>query len=467
MKEVTKKKAWTGRFQESTHQAVESFSASLSYDHRLYAYDLQGSMAHAKMLAKVGIISEQDADQICAGLAEIRVEIEKGEFPYRPELEDIHMNIEARLLEKIGPVGGKLHTARSRNDQVLLDVRLYLRYELQGLIRQISALQKALVEKAKQHLEVILPGYTHLQRAQPILFSHYLLAYFEMLQRDKERFSDCMRRVNVCPLGAGALAGTTLPIDRRLVAELLDFPAITSNSLDTVSDRDFCLEFLACSALLIMHFSRMSEELILWSTPEFSFIELPDAFCTGSSLMPQKKNPDVPELIRGKTGRIYGHLMGLLTVLKSLPLTYNRDLQEDKEAIFDVVDTLTAVFSVLIPLWEKIVVCQEKMAQSASDEMMLATDLAEFLVRQGVPFRDAHHQVGQVVQYCLSRQKKFSDLSLAEWQTFSVNFTKEVTTLLNPRASVEARISEGGTGSQRVSEALLRAEELLARDEHA
>jgi len=319
------------------------------------------------------------------------------------------------------------------------------------------------LSRAREWLEqgIILPGYTHLQRAQAVLFSHHLLAYFEMFQRDKERLQDCRRRVNVCPLGAGALAGSTLPIDRQVVADLLDFPAVTRNSLDTVSDRDFGVEFLACASLLAMHFSRMSEELILWSTAEFSFVDLPDAFCTGSSLMPQKKNPDVPELVRGKTGRVYGHLMGLLTLLKSLPLTYNRDLQEDKEAIFDTVDTIKAIFSVITPLWETLTVRSHTMRGAASDEMMLSTDLADYLVRKGVPFREAHRIIGQAVAYCLKQQRNYSQLSLAEWHGISPLFTEDVADLLNPEASVEAKKSLGGTASVRVREALEQAEKVL------
>ncbi|MFH1335083.1 MAG: argininosuccinate lyase [Candidatus Zixiibacteriota bacterium] len=458
------KKAWSGRFQESTHKAVESFTGSVSYDKRLYAHDIEGSKAHCRMLEKVGLISGDDSECILTALEEIKAEIEAKAFVFRAELEDIHMNIEARLLEKIGPVGGKLHTARSRNDQVLLDLRLYLRLEIQKIIEAIAAFQEVLVSRAAKHLGVILPGYTHLQRAQPVLFSHHVLAYFEMFQRDKERFQECLKRVNVCPLGAGALSGTTLPIDRLLTADLLNFPAITNNSLDTVSDRDFCLEFLSCASIMVMHFSRMSEELILWSTAEFSFIDLPDAFCTGSSLMPQKKNPDVPELVRGKTGRVYGRLMGLLTVLKSLPLTYNRDLQEDKEAVFDTVDTVLAIFSVMTPLWAHMVIRPEVMGRAAGDEMMLATDLADYLVRKGVPFRECHHIVGRIVGYCLKQKKKFSDLSLDEWRQFSPAFTEEVITYLDVTASVEAKKSLGGTAGIRVGEAIEKAKDLLKQE---
>lgn len=456
-------KPWSGRFQESTHKAVESFTVSVTYDQRLYRYDIQGSVAHCRMLEKVGLISSEESHQIQSGLQEIKAEIEEGKFLFRTELEDIHMNIESRLLEKIGPVAGKLHTARSRNDQVLLDLRLYLREEIRQVIEEATALQKVLLSRSQEWLEqgVILPGYTHLQRAQAVLFSHHLLAYFEMLQRDKERLRDCRHRVNVCPLGAGALAGSTLPIDRMVVADLLDFPAITRNSLDTVSDRDFCIEFLACASLLAMHFSRMSEELILWSSAEFSFVDLPDAFCTGSSLMPQKKNPDVPELVRGKTGRVYGHLMGLLTLLKGLPLSYNRDLQEDKEAIFDTVDTVKAIFSVITPLWEKLSVRSQTMRGAASDEMMLSTDLADYLVRKGMPFRDAHRIIGQAVAYCLKQQRNYSQLSLAEWQQISPLFAEDVVDLLSPEASVEAKKSLGGTSGSRVREALEQAEKVL------
>ena len=461
------KKPWAGRFQESTHKAVELFTVSVSYDKRLYAYDIEGSMAHCRMLEKVGLINKEESQKILTGLQEIKTEIETGKFLYRPELEDIHMNIEARLKEKIGVAGGKLHTGRSRNDQVLLDLRLYLRHEIQLLIKAVTSLQEALIFQARRHLEVIIPGYTHLQRAQPVLFSHHLLAYFEMFQRDKERLRECWHRVNVCPLGAGSLSGSTLPIDRQMVADMLKFPAVTNNSLDTVSDRDFCLEFLSSASILVMHFSRMSEELVLWSTSEFCFIDIPDAFCTGSSLMPQKKNPDVPELVRGKTGRIYGHLMGLLTVMKSLPLTYNRDLQEDKEAIFDTVDTLQSVCSVLIPLWAKVTLKPESMGKAAGDEMMLATDLADYLVRKSVPFRESHNIIGQVVGYCVKQQKKFSELSLDQWRKFSAEFSEDVMNLFNAKVSVEAKKSIGGTATIRVQEALNKAERLLEQEQNA
>jgi len=439
------KKPWSGRFQEATNKAVESFTVSVFYDKRLYSYDIQGSMAHCRMLAKVGLMSQEESQQILSGLQEIKTEIETGEFVFRPELEDIHMNIEARLLEKIGSVGGKLHTARSRNDQVLLDFRLYLREEIQQLIKAVISLQEALIAQGRRHLGVIIPGYTHLQRAQPVLFSHHLLAYFEMFQRDKERLRECLRRVNVCPLGAGALSGSTLPIDRKMVARELKFSAISNNSLDTVSDRDFCLEFLSSASILSMHFSRMSEELILWSTSEFSFIDLPDAFCTGSSLMPQKKK----------------------TVMKSLPLTYNRDLQEDKEAVFDAVDTLRLICSVLTPLWAKMTINPGSMAKAAGDEMMIATDLADYLVRKGVPFRDSHHIIGKAVGYCLQQQKKFSELSLEQWQKFSVDFSKDVMTLFSAKASVEAKKSLGGTATIRVQEALEKAERSLEQENDA
>src|SRR3989338_2619710 len=397
-KPATSSKPWSGRFTQKTDKLVEEFNASISFDKRLYKHDIIGSIAHARMLAKVGIIKKREAERIISGLKAIEKEIEAGKFRFTSDMEDIHMAIEKRLIEKTGPVGGKLHTARSRNDQVALDVRLYLRDEVketQGLIR---GLQQSLVDVAKKNLGCIMPGYTHLQRAQPILFSHHLLAYYEMLKRDFERLDDCFKRINVMPLGSGALAGSPYPLNREFVAKELGFTGVTDNSLDAVSDRDFCIEFCSAAAILMMHLSRLSEEMILWSSSEFGFIELSDAFSTGSSLMPQKKNPDVPELMRGKTGRVYGSLMGLLTVMKGLPLAYNKDTQEDKEGVFDSVETAELSLEILREALRTMTIKPHNMARACKLGHLSATDLADYLVEHcGVPFREAHHITGRAV----------------------------------------------------------------------
>jgi len=380
-------KPWSGRFTEKTDKLVEEFNASISFDKRLYKHDIMGSITHARMLAKVGILTKKEVDKIISGLKAIEKEIVAGKFRFTPDLEDIHMAIEKRLIEKIGPVGGKLHTARSRNDQVALDVRLYLRDEIKEIQSLIRDLQKALVNVAKKNLDCIMPGYTHLQRAQPILFSHHLLAYYEMLKRDHERIADCLTRVNVMPLGAGALAGSPYPLDRDFVAKELGFAKPTDNSLDSVSDRDFCIEFCGAASILMMHLSRLSEEFILWSSQEFGFIELSDAFSTGSSIMPQKKNPDVPELVRGKTGRVYGNLLSLLTTMKALPLAYNKDMQEDKEALFDTVDTVKDCLKVFSPMLTTMKINKKKMLNATKQGFLTATDAADYLVKKGVPFQ--------------------------------------------------------------------------------
>lgn len=407
-----KSKPWEGRFNEKTNRDVEEFTASISFDKRLYKYDIQGSIAHCRMLSRCGIIPKKEKDKIIKGLKIILKEIDRGGFPFKIELEDIHMNIEKRLMEKIGGVAGKLHTARSRNDQIALDLRLYLRNEIKEIIKEIEKLKKAMIDIAKNNMDIIMPGYTHLQRAQPVLFSHYILAYFEMFERDKERFEEIFNRVNVMPLGSGALAGTNLPIDRRYVAKLLGFPKITQNSMDSVSDRDFMIEFLNAASINMMHLSRLSEDLILWSSAEFNFVELPESFCTGSSLMPQKKNPDVLELIRGKTGRVYGNLIALLTIMKSLPLAYNRDMQEDKEPLFDTVDTLKSSLSICTRLLKKIEINKKEMLKAASEDFTTATDMADYLVKKGLPFRKSHEIVGKVVNYCMKKGLLFKDLSL-------------------------------------------------------
>jgi len=399
---------------------LEDFSASIGYDKRLYPYDIQGSIAHCRMLAKQGIISSEDGEKIASALEEILDEIESGEFVFSDALEDIHMNIEARLIEKIGDVGGRLHTARSRNDQVALDTRLYLRDEINAIIGLIGELRSVLLTESRKYPDLIMPGYTHLQRAQPVLFFNHLMAYHEMFKRDAERFADCLERVNVMPLGAGALAGTTFPIDREFVAGLLGFPAVTRNSLDSVSDRDYIIEFISASSILMMHLGRLSEELILWVTEEFGFVELADAFCTGSSIMPQKKNPDIPELVRGKTGRVFGNLVAILTVMKGLPLAYNRDMQEDKEPLFDTADTVKNSLSIFAAMMSCMKVKGERMFAAADGGYSTATEIADYLVRKGLPFRDAHEVVGRIVRYCVEKDiKRVSDLALDQFNQFS------------------------------------------------
>ena len=451
-------KPWSGRFTKKTNRLVEEINASISFNKRLYRYDIMGSIAHARMLAKVGIISRKEADKIIFGLKAIEKEIDAGRFQFTPDMEDIHMAIEKRLIQKIGPVGGKLHTARSRNDQVALDVRLYLRDEIKEVKNLIRDLQKTLVDVARKNLDCIMPGYTHLQRAQPILFSHHLLAYYEMLKRDYERLEDCYRRMNVMPLGAGALAGSPYPLDRDFVAKELGFAKPTDNSLDSVSDRDFCIEFCSAAAILMMHLSRFSEELILWSSQEFGFIELSDAFSTGSSLMPQKKNPDVPELVRGKTGRVYGNLIALLTMMKSLPLAYNKDMQEDKEALFDTIDTAKDCLKVFSPMLETMKINKEKMLDATKQGFLTATDVADYLVKKGVPFRESHHIVGKIVAYCIRKGKALEDLSLKEWKIFSGKFGEDIKAAISVKASIKSRKVSGGTAVETVKKRLKEIE---------
>ena len=429
---------------------MEAFTASIGVDARLYRHDIEGSIAHARMLAKQRIISARDGRRIVAGLAAVRREIERGKFTFSEADEDIHMNIERRLTELIGPAAGKLHTARSRNDQVALDMRLYLRDELKLIVEKLGSLQKELARAAKRHLGIIMPGYTHLQRAQPVLFSHHWLAYFDMFERDRERFLGCRERVNVLPLGAGALAGTTFPVDRAYVARLLGFPRIARNSIDAVSDRDFLLEFLAAASILFVHLSRLSDELILWSTQEFGFIELPDAYCTGSSMMPQKKNPDVPELIRGKTGRVFGHLQAVLTLMKGLPLAYNRDLQEDKIPLFDTADTVKASLEMMREIIAGVKPKPQRMLEAAREGFLNATDLADYLVQHGVPFRAAHEIVGRVVQFCAAGDKRIEDLPLVELRRFSDKIDMDVYGYLSAEAAVERRRALGGTARANV-----------------
>ncbi len=450
-------KAWSGRFAAAADPRMEAFTSSLAVDRRLATYDVRGSRAHCRMLVKQKIIARAEGEKILKGLQAVERELSRGDFPFLASDEDIHMAVERRLTEKIGPVGGKLHTARSRNDQVLLDVRLFLRDEIGALGKLVARLQKRLARLAKRHRTVVLPGYTHLQRAQPVLLAHHLLAYHAMFGRDAERLAECGARVNVLPLGAGALAGTTLPIDRAYVARQLGFARVSENSLDTVADRDFVAEFLSVAAILGMHLSRLAEELVLWSSSEFGFVELPDAFATGSSMMPQKKNPDVPEIIRGKTGRLYGNLFALLTVLKGLPLTYNRDLQEDKEPLFDSVDTLRGVLSVLEPMLGALRFRPERLAAAARGGFMLATDVADYLVEKQVPFRRAHAVVGAVVQWCVAEGRELHQLTLEEWRRFSPAFEADLLLRLTPEAAVARRTSYGGTSRENVERQLRAA----------
>ena len=442
------------------------YTVSLHYDRRLYRQDIAGSKAHAAMLAQQGIISDDDAASIAAGLDAVQAEIEQGVFPWDAALEDLHMNIERRLTALIGPAGARLHTGRSRNDQIALDLRLYTREVIAAAIAGLRGVQRALTALAERYSDALMPGYTHLQRAQPVLFAHHLLAYFEMLQRDVARFSDCAARMDVLPLGSGALAGVPYPTDRYAVAETLGFAAISANSMDAVSDRDFLAEYHAAAAITMMHFSRLSEEIILWTSREFDFIRLPDEFTTGSSIMPQKRNPDFAELARGKTGRVYGHLMGILTVLKGLPLTYNRDLQEDKEGFFDTVDTLQATLSVFADLLSGITLNAERTAALAGASYMLATDLADYLVGQGVPFRDAHGIMRRLCLHCEETGQSLAELPLASYRAFSPHFDDAVYAI-TAAAAVAARDNPGGTAPNRVADALARARRILSESESA
>ncbi|MDX9709765.1 MAG: argininosuccinate lyase [Trichloromonas sp.] len=448
---------WGGRFTQPTDKFVQEFTASIDFDKRMYRYDIQGSIAHCRMLAKQGIIAAEEAETIVAGLEGILADIEAGNFEFSVALEDIHMNIEARLIERIGPAGGKLHTARSRNDQVALDVRLYLRDELKAILAYLDQLQESLLAQAEKNLAVIMPGYTHLQTAQPVLFAHHMLAYYEMMKRDAGRILDVAKRLNVLPLGAGALAGTTFPIDREFVAEQLGFDGVTRNSLDSVSDRDFAIEFCAAAGILMMHLSRLSEELILWSSADFNFIELTDAFCTGSSIMPQKKNPDVPELVRGKTGRVYGNLISLLTLMKSLPLAYNKDMQEDKEPLFDSIDTVKGSLKIFADMIALMKVKAENMRVAAARGFSTATDVADYCVRKGLPFRQAHEVVGKTVRYCVETGKDIPELSLEEFRRFSPLIEGDIYEFVTLEASVNARRATGGTARAAVEREIARA----------
>ncbi len=458
-------KLWAGRFSETTDQCVEAFTSSIDIDKRLYRYDIKGSIAHCKMLAHKSIISEDEAALIIEGLGKIAREIERGDFHFDDSLEDIHMHIESRLVQEVGKAAQKLHTARSRNDQVALDVRMFLRDETLDIIKILTDLRKVIVEFAKKHLDIVLPGYTHLQRAQPVLLAHHFMAYYEMFSRDVERFQSCLKRINVMPLGSAALAGTTYPIDREYAAELLDFPVISLNSIDAVSDRDFVLEFLSAASICMVHFSRISEELIIWSSSEFGFVELPDSFTTGSSIMPQKKNPDVCELVRGKTGRVFGDLVSALTMMKSLPLAYNRDLQEDKEPLFNSVDTLKACIEIYTRMLPGITVNRKEMADAVSSGFLNATDLADYLTGRGMPFRQAHACAGKAVSYALGKSCELHELTLEELKKFAPGIKKDVFDFLTVDQMLERRVSAGGTAPANVRQAVKRALEQLAGEQ--
>ena len=434
---------WKGRFQTETSNLVQRYGESISYDWRLYAYDIEGSIAHAAALQEAGIINKTEERKIGTGLREIKREIESGEFGFRASLEDIHMNIESALTKKIGAAGAKLHTARSRNDQVALDVRLYCRAEANVIFQRLVLLQKALLTLAVRFPEAMVPGYTHLQRGQPVLFAYHLLAYLEMLERDKQRIADCYKRINVVPLGSGALAGSTIVLNRRLVADKLGFPTLTQNSMDAVSDRDFVAELLFTISLAGVHLSRLSEDVILWASAEFGFIELSDAHTTGSSLMPQKKNPDVAELTRGKTGRLLGNLVSLMTTIKGLPMTYNRDLQEDKEPLFDSIDTIKLALEVFAEMMSVAKVRSDKTMEAVSDPFLLATDLADYLVLKGVPFRVAHEIMGKLTAYSIKQKRDFSDLTLGEYRQFSEVFESDVHKVLDLKTALKARKAIG------------------------
>ena len=453
---------WGGRFTESTDTFVAAFTASVEFDRRMYRQDIDGSIAHARMLARVGVLTPEDCEAVVRGLEEIRADIERGAFEWSVDREDVHMNIEARLTERIGDAGKRLHTGRSRNDQVATDIRLYLRDAIDAILAELKRLQSGLAELAMREADTIMPGFTHLQVAQPVTFGHHLLAWFEMLKRDCERMIDCRKRVNVMPLGAAALAGTSYPLDRHYTAQLLDFDAPCANSLDAVSDRDFAIEFAADAAILMTHLSRMAEELVLWSSAQFDFVDLPDRFCTGSSIMPQKKNPDVPELVRGKVGRVNGHLIALLTLMKSQPLAYNKDNQEDKEPLFDTVDTVRGCLRAFADMVPALHPKRSNMLRAARRGFATATDLADYLVRKGVPFRDAHEVVGRAVRLGVETSRDLADMTLAELQQFSPLIENDVFEVLTLEGSVAARDVLGGTAPNRVKEAAAKAQAWVA-----
>jgi len=461
---MSKDKPWGGRFTEATDAFVETFTASVKFDQRLYRHDILGSIAHAQMLAHVGVLTAAECDAIVKGLKQIEAEIDSGAFRWSVALEDVHMNIEARLVERIGEAGKKLHTGRSRNDQVATDIRLYLRDGIDAVTGAIAHLQRAILEIAEREADTLMPGFTHLQIAQPVTLGHHMLAWFEMLARDAARFRDSRRRVNVMPLGSAALAGTSFPVDRAYTARLLGFDTVSENSLDAVSDRDFAIEFAAAAALLMTHLSRMSEELILWSTSQFAFIELADAFCTGSSIMPQKKNPDVPELVRGKAGRVAGHLTALLMLMKAQPLAYNKDNQEDKEPLFDTLDTVLGCLRVYADMLPTMKVRHERLAEAAGQGFSTATDLADYLVRKGVAFRDAHEVVGRAVRMAIDSGRDLAAIPLKEYQQLHRLIGEDVYAVLTTQGSVASRDHIGGTAPAQVRAAVARARARLASE---
>jgi argininosuccinate lyase len=457
------KKPWAGRFKKATAESVERFTASIAFDKRLYPYDIEGSIAHVTMLASRKIISREEASKIIAGLKGIFKDIRDGKFQFQASDEDIHMAIEKELIRRVGAVGGKLHTARSRNDQVVMDVRLFLRKEILEIVDLIEALQKELLKIARQEIQTIMPGYTHLQKAQPVLLSHYLLAFVEMFDRDTQRLKDGLRRVNVSPLGSAALAGTSLPIDRKFTAEKLHFHGISANSIDAVADRDFISEFIFASATLMMHLSRFCEDLILWMTAEFGFVDISDAYTTGSSIMPQKKNPDIAELIRGKTARVYGNLMAIMTLQKGLPMAYNRDLQEDKEPLFDTVDTVKGCLSIFTEMIGHVQFHSKTMYRAAQKGFVAATDIAEYLVKRGVPFRKAHEIVGKIVAYCIEQKKELESLTLKEYQKFCKAIDQNIQNVIKLENAVNARKHAGGTATKVVLERIEDFEKKLGK----
>jgi len=458
-------KLWGGRFKKSINKEMEKFISSLSFDKKLVKYDLLGSIAHAQMLGKCKIITKEEKDKIMKGLRQILKEVQEGKLEITAgEAEDIHSWVENKLKEKIGTVAGKLHIARSRNDQIALDERMYLKEEALKIQDLLKDLQKSLLSSAQKNLGIIMPGYTHLQHAQPLLFSHHLMAYLYMFERDKGRMQDLYKRIDVLPLGSAALAGTSFPIDREFVAKQLGFSKVSENSLDAVSDRDFILEFLSASAILMMHLSRLGEELVLWSSQEFNFIELDDSFCTGSSIMPQKKNPDAAELIRGKTGRVYGNLINLLTTMKALPLAYNHDMQEDKEPLFDTVSTLEKSLFLMSKMIETMHVDKEKMEEGTKGDFSTATELADYLVKKGLSFREAHKLIGTIVIYCLRNKKNLEDLTLSELKSFHRSFDKKTLEILKHQSAIEAKDSYGGTSLKRVRESIQKAEKILKQE---
>lgn len=460
-------KAWAGRFTEPTHAVVERFTSSLPFDRQLFEYDVLGSLAHCQTLEKAKILTRTECRSLMRGLRHVRTELRERRFPFADSDEDIHMAVERRVTELIGPVGGKLHTGRSRNDQVTLDLRLYLRDHLQMVTLRLRDLQRAFLQQARQTIDVILPGYTHLQRAQPVLLAHHFLAYVEMLERDHARARDASKRVNVMPLGSGALAGTNYPLDRAFTAKVLGFPAVTQNSVDAVSDRDYVAETLGVLSIIMMHLSRLSEELVLWSSQEFSFVELPDGFCTGSSMMPQKKNPDVPELIRGKTGRVYGHLLSVMTTLKGLPLSYNRDLQEDKELLFDAMETVLECLTVSAELIQRLRIRRDVLTDTLHSGFVLATELADYLVQKGVPFRDAHRIVGQLVRHCTEHEVTLHDLSFADLTTVSPHFSQDALAFLTLEGAINRKTQIGGTARKQVVRQMHAWESRLAKQSKA